>query len=247
MSANGTDSLVCGQNCLNCIKFTNPNGDIYYKCNTEEQSDSSVIIIILVVVGVLLLVVAVIVIVIKLRRRKFLSTTTQHRKIQEIDEGQVNNNIEYFVSTKIPKTLMDENAFGETMKHPNTGNNAGNVIIHKILTDATKKRDSVIKNIPISTNCRNLQPQQIVQNIIREKYESRSKPVSEMALQGMMGENGSLDATPVNKARKKSMLKYNYKQLKQKEISQFGRDYDAGSVDFIQVSKRNDGNDGNDV
>jgi hypothetical protein len=240
MSSLSTNSLVCGQNCLDCTKFTNPSGELYYKCNSEDGKDGSVIIIILSIVGILLLIVMVIFIIIKLRRRKFLSTTTQHKKIEEIEEGQINNNIEYFVSTKNPKTPLEEN--GESIKHPNAGN-ANNIIIHKILTDATRKKDSILKNIPVSTNCRNLQPQQIIQNMIREKNESKSKPISEMALHDQLAweDNRSLgDDSPIQRPKKKSLLKFNYKQLKQKEMNQFGREYDLSSVDCIQINKPND-------
>jgi hypothetical protein len=254
MSTDGlsTDIMVCGQNCLQCVKLNNPNGDIYYKCATEENNDSSTIIIILVIVGVLVLLVSVIIIVIKIRRRnKFLSTVAQQKKIQSLDENAVNNNIEFFVSTKVPKTLMDDNAaFGDSLKHPYTGN-GNHVNINKMLADTNKKRDSIIKHFPVSTNCRNIQPQQIVHNLIKEKnMTNKSKPVSEVMLQDEkllinnntnnntnhnISVNASASGTPVI-PRRRSLLKFNYKQLKQKEMSQFhNREYDLSSADGIQV------------
>jgi hypothetical protein len=102
-------------------------------------------------------------------------------------------------------------------------------VIQLIEINESNKAD-IVSSKRINSN-RILQPQQILNKLMKEK----SKPVSEEILCGeklCVLTGNSIENTPKNSIqgsphRKKLLLKNNYKQLKQREISQFGRAHEA--------------------
>jgi hypothetical protein len=195
----------CDISCTSCQPFKDPNGMLIYKCIVDNKDSSNVVIIISALAGALILVLLVIIVLIRLRRKgKLLSEITIAAKLQVI-----NTPIETGACGK--KISSEENVMIES-----------NV---KCTLSEGKRR------VPFSANVRGFQSPQMLHRLIKEKQPT-SKPVSEDIVDKLLvlnenksekecSELGSPVQNSPNKSfkKKKSLLKYNYKQLKQKENS----------------------------
>jgi hypothetical protein len=214
---------TCQEACLTCTSFTDSLGSILYTCATTNN-DNKTIIIICVVISVLIILVLAIIILMKFKSRKtkLISTLTRTAKIQALDN---------IIKISEENVILENN--NATFKHAHTNKSNNNLM----------SGNNTIKHMPRTANGRpNIQPQQILNKLMRENVlynnlDLRSKPVSEDMLKddklllNTFSNDGCIEtdkepsspshsnpiASPVN-LRKRSYLKFNYKQLKMKEL-----------------------------
>jgi hypothetical protein len=215
---------ICMETCIaDCLTYKAPNNDLIYQCEPTDDKSKQIILITSGLAAAIVVIVIVLLLIICIKRR------TKHSV--KFNSDNVTTGIE----------VKKQQAIGSENFDSNVG-----IVNENCRLNVVSKG-----NVTISTNNRKFQPQQILQNFLRGKLaDIISKPISEIELKdhkAVLGNKGE-DISPQvasekgtsplasSPKRRNSALRYNYRQLKQKEMSQFQNNCNIvnGSEDSIR-------------